>query len=223
MGDGGKPWKKLLFHITSPTTFMMRCYSDWEGKGPCAIVPLTWKMAHKSLCRMIRNGPLKISKSLKKLKMAHLAKTSSQSLGVPSILGEIHVPQSIEKLFQPFLKYTVIWFNATLVWSYSLRMLIDQTINNILHTLCIMHMMYWPVSVSVSPPDLIKSTTCLCVAPSTLTLFLQKSKMFEIDIFRIKQKFQKSPHCQLLLSKINVKLKNTDIWTFSWQKEGVAT
>ena len=40
--------------------------SDWEGKGPCTIVPLTWKMAHKSLCRMIRNGPLKISKSLKK-------------------------------------------------------------------------------------------------------------------------------------------------------------
>ena len=40
--------------------------SDWEGKGPCAIVPLTWKMAHTSLCRMIRNGPLKISKSLKK-------------------------------------------------------------------------------------------------------------------------------------------------------------
>ena len=34
--------------------------SDLEGKGPCAIVPLTWKMAHKSLCRMIRYGPLKI-------------------------------------------------------------------------------------------------------------------------------------------------------------------
>ena len=42
------------------------CFSDWESKGPCAIVPLTWKMAHQSLCRMIRNGPLKISKSLKK-------------------------------------------------------------------------------------------------------------------------------------------------------------
>ena len=40
--------------------------SDWEGKGPCAIVPLTWKMAHNSLCIIIRNGPLKISKSLKK-------------------------------------------------------------------------------------------------------------------------------------------------------------
>ena len=47
---------RLCFHISS----------DWEGKGPCAIVPLTWKMAHKSLCRIIRNGPLKISKSLKK-------------------------------------------------------------------------------------------------------------------------------------------------------------
>ena len=39
--------------------------SDWECKGPCTIVPLTWKMAHKSR-RIIRNGPLKISKSLKK-------------------------------------------------------------------------------------------------------------------------------------------------------------
>ena len=49
------------FHVS-----IVKVYSDWEGKGPCAIVPLTWKMAHKSLCRMIRNGPLKISKSLKK-------------------------------------------------------------------------------------------------------------------------------------------------------------
>ena len=40
--------------------------SDWEGKGPWAIVPLTCKMAHKSLSTMIKNGPLKISKSLKK-------------------------------------------------------------------------------------------------------------------------------------------------------------
>ena len=54
--------------------------SDWEGKGPCAIVPFTSKMANRSLWRMIANGPLKISKSLKKLKTAHLAKTSSQSL-----------------------------------------------------------------------------------------------------------------------------------------------
>ena len=34
--------------------------SNWEDKVPCAIVPLTWKMAHQSLCRMIRNGPFKI-------------------------------------------------------------------------------------------------------------------------------------------------------------------
>ena len=47
-------------------TISVTKFSDWEGKGPCAIVPLTSKMAHKSLCRMIRNGPLKISKSLKK-------------------------------------------------------------------------------------------------------------------------------------------------------------
>ena len=52
----------------------------WEGKGPCAIVPLSWKMAHQSLCRMIRNGPLKISKSLKKAENGPLAKISSQSL-----------------------------------------------------------------------------------------------------------------------------------------------
>ena len=38
--------------------------SNWEARGH-APVPLTWKMAHKSMCRMIRNGPLKISKSLK--------------------------------------------------------------------------------------------------------------------------------------------------------------
>ena len=55
-------------------------YSDWEGKGPCAIVPLIWKMAHQSLCRMIRNGPLKISKSLKKAENGPLAKISSLSL-----------------------------------------------------------------------------------------------------------------------------------------------
>ena len=54
--------------------------SDWEGKGPCAIVPLTWKMAHQSLCRMIRNDPLKFSKSLKKAENGPLAKISSQSL-----------------------------------------------------------------------------------------------------------------------------------------------
>ena len=49
-----------------PYSSLCQLHSDWEGKGPCTIVPLTWKMAHKSLCRMIRNGPLKISKSLKK-------------------------------------------------------------------------------------------------------------------------------------------------------------
>ena len=48
--------------------------SDWEGKGPCAIASLTWKMAHQSLCRMIRNVPLKISKSLKKAENGPLAK-----------------------------------------------------------------------------------------------------------------------------------------------------
>ena len=54
--------------------------SDWEGKGPCTIVPLFWKMAHQSLCRMIRNGPLKIPKSLKKAENGPLAKISYQSL-----------------------------------------------------------------------------------------------------------------------------------------------
>ena len=51
---------------TSITQRLQTDFSASEGKGPCAIVPLTWKMAHKSLCRMLRNGPLKISKSLKK-------------------------------------------------------------------------------------------------------------------------------------------------------------
>ena len=54
--------------------------SDWEGKGPCPIVPFTWKMAHQSLCRMIRNCPLNISKSLKKAENGPLVKISSQSL-----------------------------------------------------------------------------------------------------------------------------------------------
>ena len=57
---------------------MLGCFDDFsdrEGKGPCAIVPLTWKMANQSLCRMIRNGPLKMSKSLKKAENGPLAKT----------------------------------------------------------------------------------------------------------------------------------------------------
>ena len=54
--------------------------SDQGGKGPCAIVPLAWKIAHQSLCRIIRNGPLKISKSMKKAENGPLAKNSSQSL-----------------------------------------------------------------------------------------------------------------------------------------------
>ena len=35
--------------------------SDWEDKGPCAIVPFTWKMAHQSLCRPLQNGRLKVN------------------------------------------------------------------------------------------------------------------------------------------------------------------
>ena len=45
-----------------------------------SVIPLFWKMAHHSLCRMIRNGPLTISKSLKKAENGPLAKISSQSL-----------------------------------------------------------------------------------------------------------------------------------------------
>ena len=40
---------------------MLRSISNWEGEGPCAIVPLTWLMAHYCLCRLLRNGSLKIS------------------------------------------------------------------------------------------------------------------------------------------------------------------
>ena len=60
--------------------------SDWESKGPCAIVPLTWKMAHQSLCRLIRKGPFKISKSLEKAENGPLAKTSSQSLSPNTLI-----------------------------------------------------------------------------------------------------------------------------------------
>ena len=52
--------------INKRATQKVHSYSDWEGKGPCAIVPFTWKMAHYSVCRMLRNGPLKISKNIKK-------------------------------------------------------------------------------------------------------------------------------------------------------------
>ena len=57
-------WWQIDTYVTV-IDLKIKC-SDWEGKGPCAIVPLTWKMAHQSLCRMIRNGPWKSSKSLKK-------------------------------------------------------------------------------------------------------------------------------------------------------------
>ena len=60
--------------------------SDQEGKGPCVMVPLAWKMVHQSLCRMLRNGrALKISKSLKKAENGPLVKISSQSLDLCSI------------------------------------------------------------------------------------------------------------------------------------------
>ena len=49
-----------------PLTTTQPVIGKATGKGPWAIVPLTWKMAYKSVCRLIRNGPLKISKSLKK-------------------------------------------------------------------------------------------------------------------------------------------------------------
>ena len=39
---------------------------DWEGKGPCAIVPLTCKMAHQSFCRMIIKWPIENFKSIEK-------------------------------------------------------------------------------------------------------------------------------------------------------------
>ena len=64
----------------SPGVHISPVIRDWEGKGPWAIVPLTWKMAHQSLWRMIRNGPLKISKSSKKAENGPLAKISSLSL-----------------------------------------------------------------------------------------------------------------------------------------------
>ena len=73
-------------------------YSDWEGKGPCAIVPLTWKMAHKSLCRMIRNGPLKISKSLKKAENGPFGKNLFPiTAGYNFCVGEIFAAKTISR------------------------------------------------------------------------------------------------------------------------------
>ena len=71
--------------------FWSNFVSDWEGKGPCAIVPLTWKKAHQSLCRMIRNGPLKISKSLKKAENGPLSKISSQSLLCTDVAYDVRI------------------------------------------------------------------------------------------------------------------------------------
>ena len=66
----------IIYYLCKP----IQNISNWEGMGPCAIVPLIWKMAHQSLCRMVRNGPLKISKSLKKAENGPLSKISSLSL-----------------------------------------------------------------------------------------------------------------------------------------------
>ena len=55
-GGGGK-FYTMLPSGTLGHRDRTKLVSDWEGKGPCAIVPSTWKMAHKSLCRLIRSGP----------------------------------------------------------------------------------------------------------------------------------------------------------------------
>ena len=83
-------FKSTTWHKTwiDMINIVHRC-SDSEGKGPCAIVPLTWKMAHQSLCRVIRNGPLKISKSLKKAENGPLSKISSQTLQMINSHGNI--------------------------------------------------------------------------------------------------------------------------------------
>ena len=69
---------------------------DWEGKGTCAIVSLTWKKDHHCPCRMIRNGPLKISRSLKKAENGPMAKISSLSLYSIHVLLSLTVDDRIE-------------------------------------------------------------------------------------------------------------------------------
>ena len=97
--------------------------SDWEGKGPCAIVPLTLKMAHQSPCRVIRNGPLKISKSLKKAENGPLAKSSSQSLNyLGKTLDEHAEPESPSYIYtgiihwQDFLSHKPIYSVAVTLY-----------------------------------------------------------------------------------------------------------
>ena len=83
--------------------------SDWEGKGPCTIVPLTWKMAHKSLCRMIRNGPLKISKSLEKVENGPFDKNLFQITAIGGRLTLFH-PISLLKTFITLLEMEISLF-----------------------------------------------------------------------------------------------------------------
>ena len=62
--------------LWGPTCNAVITLSDWEGKGPCAIVPFTWKMVHQSLCRMLYKemANWKFQNHRKKLKTAHCKK-----------------------------------------------------------------------------------------------------------------------------------------------------
>ena len=77
-------------------------------------------MAHQSLCRMIRNDPLKISNSLKKAENGPLGKISSQSLilpfpRIPTGIYVYYVFQCIN-LFQNGQFLLLLWHNNELVY-----------------------------------------------------------------------------------------------------------
>ena len=61
--DVGSACKRTLASIGAGTQ------QRWLGRqGPCTLIPLTWRMTHRNLCRMLKNVPLKIFKIIENKK-----------------------------------------------------------------------------------------------------------------------------------------------------------
>lgn len=67
------------------------------------------------------------------------------------------------------------------------------------------------VKVNTSPPDLIKSTTCLCVDPSTFTLFLNTKKITTVRSLQINRLPRKSKELQCLHFEYPVSLADARV------------
>lgn len=70
------------------------------------------------------------------------------------------------------------------------------------------------VRVNLSPPDLIKSTTCLCVAPSTLTPFLEK---------RLEQIERENVSTEEIEKKVSTEEIEKNVSTEEIERENVST